>query len=197
MQENETEEILVIVQSNALVNPNTMMVKLLHAKAAHGAMLRPSWFLDLASAALDSFLKDYTIKFKSLERRNDCASVRIFIQLAWVHPARHKIARVADYHDQSAHGNVIEIQSLVRNVREAVPHKDIEATKRAGEVDDLDKGVVLVADVMGSPVDKPYKLFSTYFACYGFERVRQGLPEEYFHLCKTPGPTLIHTDEQV
>ena len=76
MQENEAEEILVIVQSNALVNPNTMMVKLLHAKAAHGAMLRPSWFLDLASAALDSFLKDNTIEFKSLERVNDGSTIR-------------------------------------------------------------------------------------------------------------------------
>ena len=172
MQENEAEEILVIVQSNALVNPNTMMVKLLHAKAAHGAMLRPSWFLDLASAALDSFLKDYTIKFKSLERSNDCASVRIFIQLAWVHPARHKIARVADYHEQSAHWNVIEIQSLVRQVWEAVPHINVEAPKRAGKVDDLDKGIVLVADIVGRPVYKPNELFSTYFARYGFERVR-------------------------
>ena len=45
MQENEAEEILVIVQSNALVNPNTMVVKLLHTKATHGAMLRASWFL--------------------------------------------------------------------------------------------------------------------------------------------------------
>ena len=39
MQENETEEILVIVQSNALVNPNTVMVELLNAEVADGAML--------------------------------------------------------------------------------------------------------------------------------------------------------------
>ena len=87
---------------------------------------------------------------------------------------------------------MIEIQSLVRQVREAVPHINVEATKRAGKVDDLDERVVLVANVMGSPVYKPYEFISTYFARYGFERIRQGLPEEYFHLCNTH--TLGNTD---
>ena len=161
MHENETQEILVIVQSNALVNPNAMMIKLLHAKAAHGAMLWASWFLDLASSALDPFLEDYAIKFKSLERGDYCPTVRIFIKSARVHPTRHEIARVAHYHEQSAHRNVIVVQSLIRYVWEAVPHINIKATERAGEVDYLDKRVVFVANVMSRPFYKPNEFIST------------------------------------
>ena len=46
-------------------------------------------------------------------------------------------------------------------MRESVPDKNIEPTKSTDEVNYLHKWIVLIADVMGNPIDQPDKLGTT------------------------------------
>lgn len=51
MQKDEPQEVLIVGLSNALANPNTMMVKFADAVVADSAMLASGRFFDFASGA--------------------------------------------------------------------------------------------------------------------------------------------------
>ena len=79
----------------------------------------------------------------------------------------------------------------------SVPHEDIESTKGTCEVDYLHKWIVLVADVMGNPVDQPDELGATDLVTDGSECFWNSLPEEYLHLGKPAAASFIDTDEEI
>lgn len=64
VEEEERDEVPVVVQSDALINPHTVVVALLDTVTAHRAVLRPWWLLDVACRALLTLLKDYAIVLK-------------------------------------------------------------------------------------------------------------------------------------
>ena len=197
MQEYKAEEILVIVQPDTLIDPNTVMVELLHAVATHGAVLRPRWFLNQACSALDPFFENDTVELKAFECVDDLTAVRVFVQFARIDPTRHEVACIADEHNQSADVQVIRIHSRIGYVRKSISDIDVEPTESACEVNDLHKWIVLIAYIVGHPVNQPDKLFPTYFARYCPRRIRQSLPKEYLHFGHTSAAPLVHTDEQV
>ena len=52
------------MQAYTLIYPDTVVVHLFDAKAAHCAMFRPGWLLNFAGAALLSFFKDDIVELE-------------------------------------------------------------------------------------------------------------------------------------
>ena len=67
MEEHEGQEEPIVVQSDTLVDPDAMMVKLLHAVTTDAAVFGPRRFLMLTSATVRLLLKKDTIKFEALQ----------------------------------------------------------------------------------------------------------------------------------
>ena len=79
MQEYKAEEILVIVKTDALIDPYTVMIEFLHAMPTHRTMLRPCRFLNQACSALYAFFENDTIEFEAFECVDDLTAIRIFV----------------------------------------------------------------------------------------------------------------------
>ena len=67
MREQKAEEVPVVVEADALVDPYTVVVELLNAGLANGAVLRPRWLLKSARATILFSLKDHFIKFEAFK----------------------------------------------------------------------------------------------------------------------------------
>ena len=65
MQAQESQEVLVVVESYALIDPNAVMVEFFDTMSAHTAMFGSWRFLEIASPALVTFLKDDVIVFEA------------------------------------------------------------------------------------------------------------------------------------
>ena len=90
------------MQTDTLVDPDTVMVEFLHAVSTHGAVFRARWFLEKASSTLNTFLKDDSIELEAFEGGDNGAPIGIFVQLAWIDPACHEVAPIAHKHQHSA-----------------------------------------------------------------------------------------------
>ena len=58
VKEKEQHEVLVVIKTNAVVDPHTVMVELLDAGATKVAVLRAGGFRDIASVTPTKFIKD-------------------------------------------------------------------------------------------------------------------------------------------
>jgi len=57
MRKQEHKEESVVTSADTLIDPNTMMIELLHTHVAHRAMLRSSWFDEMASFAFGASIE--------------------------------------------------------------------------------------------------------------------------------------------
>ena len=66
VQEEERQKVLVIMQSNALIDPYTVMIRFLDTETAHRTMFAPCWLLNQTSSALITALRiDHTVLLKT------------------------------------------------------------------------------------------------------------------------------------
>ena len=67
------------MQSNALIDPHTVMVRLFHTEAAHRAMLTPCWLLDQTGSAFVAALRiDDTVLLKTSDGMEHVSFVSLF-----------------------------------------------------------------------------------------------------------------------
>jgi hypothetical protein len=97
--QQEGDEVLVIVQTHTIVDPDAVVVEFLNANIAHHAVLRASRFFELASLARGVRSKQNVIIFKF-----DEGLVRFFRagQLSRANPTRHEVRVVADHDEEGA-----------------------------------------------------------------------------------------------
>lgn len=95
MQEQKQEEPSVVVDSDALVDPNAVVIKLFDAFVAHSAVLRPRWLFQFASCANLTCWVHEVIKWKlGLGTTN----VFLVLNVTWVVGASPIEAVVTDNH---------------------------------------------------------------------------------------------------
>ena len=58
MKDKEQDKVLVVVKTDAVIDPHAMMVKLFNTYVAHGAVLRSSRFRDIASVTPCKSIED-------------------------------------------------------------------------------------------------------------------------------------------
>lgn len=149
MKEEEDYEVLVVVKSNALINPDTMMVEFLNTDVTHWAMFGACRLVKGTGSTLDTLLKQEVIKFESLKRPLNLALICWLLQAAWVNNTSHEITDIAGDHNQRHAVGVKNSQSWIWNVLDqAFSEKDKKAPKSENEVADLNQGIRLIADVV-------------------------------------------------
>ena len=67
MQEEKAQEVSIVIEADTLIDPDTMVIELLHAMIADGAMLGASWFLMHAGPTFHFGLEQDAVKLKSIQ----------------------------------------------------------------------------------------------------------------------------------
>lgn len=99
MQEEKGKEIFVVSLSDALINPNAVVVGLLDAHLTHGAVFAAGWLVKFACLTFPLRCKEQRVIFIA----TNCSLVRLLCNVAWVYSACLVIAVIAGSHQQCAH----------------------------------------------------------------------------------------------
>ena len=161
MKVQEDQEVSVIIETDALINPDTVVIELLYTTLAHTAMLRSCRLFYLTSLAFVLLLKYDPIRFEALNSRNALLFVGLLINTSRVHPTCHEVACVAHKHEDRTRDLVIFVNKLIRHFRKSILHIDVETSKRARKIDNLNEWIWLITDPARCIIDEINDSLST------------------------------------
>lgn len=134
MQKQKGQEVLVVPEADALIDPYAVVVEFLDTHVARGAVLAPSWLLKFARFAFAVGCEEELVERKPFKRfllgrvgdvpRVDCA--------------RFVVAVVAGEHEHRARVFMPRGYVGTRNVWEPTIHVQVESTHRTDQVNYLD-----------------------------------------------------------
>ena len=107
MQAQESQEVLVVVESYALVDPDAVMVEFFTARVAQGAMLGTSRLGQVTSVTPCTFGKHDVVIWIAFKSAFDSGLISTLAKVAWVGRTCLIVAIVARCHARPGDVNVI------------------------------------------------------------------------------------------
>ena len=146
MEIQEEQEVSVVKETNTLINPDAMVIKLLYATLAHIAMLRSCRLFHFACLAFVFLLKHDSIRLEALNSFNLVFLVGLLVNAPWVDPTCHEVTCIAHKHEDSAGNLMIFINELIWHSWKSVLHINVESSKCAYKVNNLDERIRFITD---------------------------------------------------
>lgn len=194
----EEHKILVVVEANAVVEPDTMMIELLTAHVAKSAVLAASGLRSFARVTPTRSSEHDIVIVIPFYGAFDLSFVGGFLDVAGIGVARQVVGVVAEGHERPGYVLVVVVDVRVGNVLEAIPDIAKVAADRQEEVHELDCGIGLVANVGLGAFHEPNDVFTTWSLSYQrLERDRDGLVEETLGLRLWALPFDVYEDKAV
>ena len=126
-------------------------------------MLRAGRFVEFAGPTLYFFLKHCTVVLKTLDGSDDLLSFGILGQHSRICPTCREVARIAYKHDHGTQVDMDRRNSFIWNLWKAFGYIDIEASKRAEKVNDLNYRIRFPAHIANQTFNQAYGSLATYF----------------------------------
>ena len=161
MHEEEGDEVLVVVQTHAVVDPDAMMVKLLAAHVAQSAVLGASRLGCLAGVAPTLGVEHAVVVVVALYGAFNFVLGHAWLDEAWVGAASEVVGVVAREHKGDGDVLVVVVNIGVGDVFEAIGYVEIVASHSQKQVHDLDGRICLVADVGLGTLHEPDYFLAT------------------------------------
>ena len=161
MQKDKAQKVAKIVKTDTLIDPNTVMIKFLHAVVTNSAVLGASGLWNFTSPAIGIFLKHNFIILIAINCPLELILGCVLIEAARINPTCHEVARVAETHNQGTNIAMPHTHSLVRYLWKSLFDVDEEASEGTDEVSDLDNWVRFEAYVFEDTFNCPYEVSAT------------------------------------
>lgn len=118
------------MQAHTVIEPYTVVVKLLNTHIAHRTMFRSCGLIHFTSLTPVFLLKYDFVVVESLDA---CLKV-ILSHVSWANETSHEISKIAKYHDEGPDVFVVLINVGIGHMVEAVKNVNVKAAKSASEV---------------------------------------------------------------
>lgn len=190
-------EVLVVMQTDARIYPDAVVVKPFTASVAGAAMFRASRLWDVTRLAPRIRSKhDIVIGVPLKSVFELCLGSRL-TKISWICCAGLVIAPIASEHARPCDVSVDWRKVRIWHVAEAINNIQIVPANCQNQVEDLNHWIRFVTDIGYGALDPPNNPFAQSSSQAGFDTTRDSFVQEPFHLSLHTFAVPIYEDKAV
>ena len=167
MKKDESKEVFIISQTDALIYPNTMMIKLFNTMVTNSAVFAASWFFELACWTLCILSEHQIVKFKLFQ----CLMLCLLIDVARVNCASFVVAVIASKHEEWTNIFMVAVNEGSWHLGKSIDHIYTIASYCTHQIHNLNDRVSRMTNIANGTINPINKRISTNASCKFFENV--------------------------